>query len=98
MEAGDAENVFPIGCKEALQAAGTTGQRKDEPPSPLLVVHFATTNPLPLGCLLSRSPPLLRDYPGIPKLKTRQRRYEPPTPLLNNPLPHIPPLRLSNLS
>ena len=32
MEAGDAENVFPIGCKEALQAAGTTGQRKDEPP------------------------------------------------------------------
>ena len=32
MEAGDAENVFPIGCKEALQPPGTTGQRKDEPP------------------------------------------------------------------
>ena len=90
MEASDAENVFPIGCKEALQAAGTTGQRKDEPPWSL-VVHFATTNPLPLVCLLSPSPQL-RDYPGIPKLKSRQRRYEPPTPLLNNPLSHIFPL------
>ena len=53
MEAGDAENVFPIGCKEALQPAGTTGQRKDEPP---LVVHFSTTNPLLLVCLLSPPP------------------------------------------
>ena len=48
MEAGDAENVFPIGCKEALQAAGTTGQRKDEPPRRPLFYNKPSPPRLPL--------------------------------------------------
>ena len=51
MEAGDAENVFPIGCKEALQAAGTTGQRKDEPPWSSTFLQ-QTLSPSPASCPL----------------------------------------------
>ena len=48
MEAGDAENVFPIGCKEALQRPVRLDKGKMNPPGRPLSYNKPSPSRLPL--------------------------------------------------